>query len=100
MEGQTSAVNLLRVIRQNCILSPLIFKFYSERFFKEVLENTDIGMNNIRYAHHNLVFTDNINNIKELINKIKDVRSSYRLELNIIITKFMVIINDQQCDHS
>lgn len=68
MEEQTKTVNILRGLRQGCILSPLIFILYSEYIFKEAFDNTDIGIlmngeqiNNILYANDTVVFPEKLN---------------------------------------
>lgn len=98
VEEQTNELNILRGVRQGCILSPLIFNLYSEEVFKEAFDGADMGillngerLNNIRYADDTVIFADNMNSLQQLINRINDVSNQYGLKININKTKFMVI---------
>lgn len=77
MVEQTNGVNILRGMLH---LSPHIFNLFSEEIFREALEDTDktILLNGERmnnwYADETVFFTDNINNLQVLMNKIKDVQ--------------------------
>ena len=64
---KTEEIQILREIRQACILSPLLFNIYSEGTFREVLDEYDVGIslngeriNTIRYADDNVIFADTL----------------------------------------
>ncbi|KAI5707563.1 hypothetical protein M8J77_011831 [Diaphorina citri] len=95
---QTEAIKIERGVRQGCILSPLLFNIYSEQIFKEALEEVDEGiplngerLNNIRYADDTIVFSDSLEGLQSLVNKIAAVSAKYGLDINSKKTKFMAI---------
>lgn len=99
----TEAVNILRGVRQGCIISPLIFNLYSEEIFKEALENCESGvllngerLNNIRYADDTVIFADSIESLQQLMDGVNEVSERYGLEMNINKTKFMVISKEKR----
>ena len=61
--GETSNINIGKVVRQGCILSPLLFNIYAEIIIRDVLEKWDkdisIGgrkVKNLRYDTLHLHF--------------------------------------------
>ena len=63
----TEEIQILCGVRQGCILSPLLFRIYSEGIFREALDESDVGIslngekiNNIRYADDTVIFTDSL----------------------------------------
>uniref|UniRef100_A0A8D8Q762 Craniofacial development protein 2 n=1 Tax=Cacopsylla melanoneura TaxID=428564 RepID=A0A8D8Q762_9HEMI len=97
-EDKTEEVNILRGVRQGCIISPLLFNLYSEEIFKEALYEGDEGillngerLNNIRYADDTVIFADSLEGLQSLITKVNTVSENYGLQMNIAKTKFMII---------
>uniref|UniRef100_A0A8D8W5N2 Craniofacial development protein 2 n=2 Tax=Cacopsylla melanoneura TaxID=428564 RepID=A0A8D8W5N2_9HEMI len=104
-DEHTEYVQILRGVRQGCILSPLIFNLYSEKIFREALKDVDKGisidgnrLNNIRYADDTIVFADKLEDLQLLIDKITLHSNNYGLDINANKTKLMIIsknvIND------
>ena len=66
VENETSEeFNIRRGVRQDYILSPLLFNVYSEHLFKEALENIENKVvingeiiNNLRYADDTVLIAD------------------------------------------
>ncbi|KAL1447598.1 hypothetical protein WDU94_009869 [Cyamophila willieti] len=102
----TEDVQILRGVRQGCVISPVIFNVYSEYIFREILQTTEAGIwlngeriNNIRYADDTVIFTDNINTLQTLMDKVYIHSKEYGLDINIQKTKFMTIskVQNIQC---
>lgn len=95
----TDDINIQKGVRQGCILSPLLFNLYSDRIFKEALEelgNCGIKVNGIpittiRYADDTVILSDSIENLQTLFNKINVVGVKYGLNINSSKTKFMIV---------
>lgn len=94
----TEEVDILRGVRQGCILSPLIFNIYSEHIFKEALDDVEAGVslngkwiNNIRYADDTVIFADSQDSLQLLIDRVTTTSSEYGLDVNHQKTKTMVI---------
>lgn len=94
----TEAISIERGVRQGCILSPMLFNVYSERIFKQALEEYDEGilingerLNNIRYADDAVVFADSMEGLQTLMARITEISQNYGLDLNTKKTKYMVI---------
>ena len=78
-------------------MSPLIFNLYSERIFTEALHEIEKGIlingywfNNIRYAADTIVFTDNLEDLQVLVNRIALYSQQYGININIKKTKLMI----------
>lgn len=94
----TEDVDILRGVRQGCILSPLIFNVYSEYIFKEALDDVEMGVllngnwiNNIRYADDTVIFADSQDSLQYLMDRITHTSHEYGLHVNPQKTKTMVI---------
>uniref|UniRef100_A0A8D8YBA7 Craniofacial development protein 2 n=3 Tax=Cacopsylla melanoneura TaxID=428564 RepID=A0A8D8YBA7_9HEMI len=94
----TEQVEILRGVRQGCIISPILFNLYSEYIFKEALADLDEGisingvhLNNLRYADDTIVFADTLEGLQQLMNKVTETSKKYGLDINTNKTKFMII---------
>jgi hypothetical protein len=101
----TEMIQILRGVRQGCILSPILFNLYSEEIFSEALEKCEHGillngerLNNIRYANDTVIFADSLNSLQQLINKVNEVSERFGLQVNITKTKFMIISKNKVRD--
>lgn len=59
---QTNFIDIKKVVRQDCLLSPFLFTLYLESIFKKAIENTNQGIgeniNNIYYSDDTVLLTD------------------------------------------
>ncbi|RZF39012.1 hypothetical protein LSTR_LSTR014708 [Laodelphax striatellus] len=69
--GETEELEIVRGVRQGCLLSPLLFNVYSEHILREALDERDEGIlingeriNNIRYADDTVIFTDSMHSLR------------------------------------
>uniref|UniRef100_A0A8D8RKC5 Craniofacial development protein 2 n=1 Tax=Cacopsylla melanoneura TaxID=428564 RepID=A0A8D8RKC5_9HEMI len=98
----TDEVQILRGVRQGCVLSPILFNLYSEHIFREALNDMEEGipingirLNNLRYADDTIMLADTIEGLQKLMTKIAEVSSSYGLDINASKTKLMIISKEQ-----
>lgn len=97
-DDTTEEVQILRGVRQGCILSPVLFNLYAEAIFDEALENKTEGIiingvtvNNIRYADDAVLLTNSLEDMQRLVDCVNDASNSYGLNINKKKTKYMVI---------
>lgn len=97
----SEAVAIRRGVRQGCILSPLIFNFYSERIFQQALHNIQMGIkingvpiNNFRYADDTVLLANSDIELQYLLERVVEACNEYGLQLNTKKTKYMVISKD------
>uniref|UniRef100_A0A8D8SMX4 Craniofacial development protein 2 n=1 Tax=Cacopsylla melanoneura TaxID=428564 RepID=A0A8D8SMX4_9HEMI len=103
LEGEnTNNVQILRGVRQGCVLSPVIFNVYSEHILKEALQDMEAGIllngeriNNIRYADDTVIFADSFESLQNLMDRVTLYSRKYGLDVNISKTKCMVISKKQ-----
>ena len=84
-------------VRQGCLLSPCLFKFYSEYIMRNAgLEETQAGIkiagrnvNHLRYADDTTLTAEGEGELKSLLMKVKEESQKVGLNLNIQKTKIM-----------
>ena len=86
-----------RGVRQGCIISPLLFNFYTEHIMRESKlekEGIQIGgrqVNTLRYADDTVLLAGNVEELQNMITKVKETSEKYGLQLNAKKTKVMVV---------
>ena len=96
--GTTDWFQIGKGVRQGCILSPCLFKFYAEYIMRNAgLEETQAGIkiagrniNNLRYADDTTLMAESEEELKSLLMKVKEENGKVGLKINIQETKIMV----------
>ncbi|XP_071653567.1 uncharacterized protein [Temnothorax longispinosus] len=95
--SQTNSIRIAKGVRQECILSPLLFNIYVERIFRLALEEQAAGIkvngipiNNLRYADDTAILAENIQDLQTILNAINKVGKEYGLNINISKIKLMI----------
>ena len=95
--GTTDWFQIGKGVRQCCILSPCLFNLYAECIMENTrLEEAQAGIktagrniNNLRYADDTTLMTENEEELKSLLMKMKEESEKVGLKLNIQKTKIM-----------
>ena len=95
--GTTDWFQVGKGIRQGCILSPCLFKFYAEYIMRNFgLDEAQAGVkiagrniNNLRYADDTTLMAESEEELKILLTKVKEESEKVGLKLNIQKTKIM-----------
>ena len=95
--GTTDWFQIGKGVRQGCILSPCLFNLYAEYTIRNAeLYETQTGIkisrrniNNLRYADDTTLMTENEEELKSLLMKVKKESEKLGLKLNIQKTKIM-----------
>ena len=94
--GTTDWFQIVKGVRQGCILSPCLFNFYAEYIMRNAeLEEAQAGIktagrniNNLRYADDTTLMAES-EELKSLLMKVKEESEKVGLELSIQKTKIM-----------
>ena len=95
--GTTDWFQIGKGVRQGCILSPCLFKFYAEYILRNAgLEEAQAGIkiarrniNNLRYADDTSLMAESKEELRSLLMKVKEESDKVGLKLNIQKTKIM-----------
>lgn len=99
VDGEVSdQIEIMRGVRQGCVLSPLLFNLYSEAIFQEALHGKHQGIilngtivNNLRYADDTILLANTLEDLQQLLNCVADRSRAMGLKLNISKTKWLVV---------
>ena len=85
-------------VRQGCILSPHLFNIYSEQIMRNALEDFTRGVRigvrvitNLRYADDVVLIAGGMEELQELVDRVRKASSQFGLSLNPSKTKVMKI---------
>ena len=95
--GTTDWFQIVKGVRQGCILSPCLFNFYAEYLMRNAgLEEAQVGIkiagrniNNLRYADDTTLMAESEEELKSLLMKVKEESENVGLKFNIRKTKIM-----------
>ena len=95
--GTTDWFQIGKGVRQGCILSPCLFKFYAEYIMRNTgLEEAPAGIkitgrniSNLRCADDTTLMAESEEELKSLLKKVKEESETVGLKLNIQKTKIM-----------
>ena len=97
VQGTTYWFQIVKGVRQGCILSPCLFNFYVQCIMRNAgLEEAQAGIkiagrniNNLRYADNTTLMAESEQELKSLLMKVKVESEKVGLKLNIQKTKIM-----------
>ena len=95
--GTTDWFQIGKGVRQSCILSPCLFKLYTEYVRRNagldeaqaVVKIAGRNINNLRYADNTTLMAESEEELKSLLMKVKEESEKVGLKLNIQKTKIM-----------
>ena len=94
--GNTDYFQVEKGVRKGCILSPLLFNIYAEKIIRDSLAGFVAGVkiggrsiSNLRYADDTSLLTSTEQDMKELIQQVKQHSEEAGLYLNLSKTKIM-----------
>ena len=99
--GVTSRFKIKKGVRQGCVLSSSLFNLYTEQILREVgvMKGVTVGganINNLRYSDDTALLTSNEKDLQDLVTVVNDKGKPYRMEINVMKTKNMVICRSKQ----
>lgn len=90
-------------VRQGCVLSPLLYKAYSEIVMRRVLDGWDGGIkiggrrfSNLRFADDTTLIANSAEELLDLIRRLEAVSLEFGLKININKTKIMIVDRDNE----
>ena len=98
--GTTDWFQIRKGVRQGCILSPCLFNFYAEYIMRNAgLEEAQAGIkitgrniNKLRYADDTTLMTEDEEELRSLLMKVKEDSEKAGLNLNIQKMKIMASV--------
>ena len=95
--GMTNWFQIGKGIHQDCILSPCLFNLYAEYIMRNAgLDEAQTGIkiagrntNNLRYTDDTTLMAESKEELKKLLNKMKEESENVGLKLNIQKTRIM-----------
>lgn len=102
--GNTKWFKIGKGVRQGCILSPLLFNLYAETIRRKLdLDESIIGVkiggrniNNLRYADDTTLLAESVQDLEDLILRVKEESERMGLYLNVKKTKIMTTASNGQ----
>src|SRR6267154_254108 len=86
-----------RGVRQECVTSPLLFKFCSESMIKEAMEGMEgvafngINVTDLRYADDAVLVADRRKKMQKMIDRLSETCKACGIEINVKKTKVMIM---------
>ena len=95
----TEPVKIKRVVRQGCVLSPVMFNLYTEHIFRKTNHIPGVKINghksnNLRYADDTVLIAEDEASLQDLVTAVKDESEKCGLLMNIKKTKVILLTKD------
>ena len=97
-KGNSDWFNIGQGVRQGCILSPTLFNLYAEYIMRRALVDwcggISIGgwqLNNLRYADDTTLLAGSLDELSDVLVRVKNESEAMGLRLNVAKTKLMII---------
>ena len=85
-------------VRQSCILSPCLFKFYAEYIMRNAgIKIAGRNINNFRFADNTILMAESEEALESLLMKVKEESEKVGLNFNIQKTKIMTSVPITSC---
>ena len=80
-------ITMKRVVKQGCILPPVLFNTYVDEAFKELEEeeveiNRNLRIHHVCYANDTVILAENKEDLKRYLNNLSNVGKRYSIEIN------------------
>ena len=77
-------IRIKRGVTQGCVLSPCLFKVYTETIFRHIEDSKGVTIggsqiNNLRYADDTVLLADIEENLQNMMNKVNEVDKLYKI---------------------
>ena len=88
-------------VRQGCVLSPLLFNWYTERIFRKVREKSGVSIgghviNNIRYADDTVLLAISKEDLEDILETVNREGEKYGMRMKIEKTKSMILSRNNE----
>ncbi|GFR60098.1 retrovirus-related Pol polyprotein LINE-1 [Elysia marginata] len=86
--GTTEDINILRGVRQGCILSSVLFNLHGAFFLQEALEekrgisSNGVNITNVRYTDDTVIMAETPESLQQMLDSIAESCKSYGMEMN------------------
>ena len=95
----TEPVKIKRGVRQDCVVSPVMFNLYTEHIFREPnhipgVKINGYNINNLRYADDTVLIAEDEARLQDLVTAVKYESEKCGLLMNIKKTKVMLLTKD------
>ncbi|KAI5728841.1 hypothetical protein M8J77_021978 [Diaphorina citri] len=96
--GTSEEFQILKGVRQGCIISPLLFNVYAEQIIKEAFQGVQLGIslngriiNNLRYADDLVLLANTKQDLVTLLENLHESSIKYNMKININKSKVMLV---------
>ena len=95
-DNLSELINIMRGVRQGCVLSPDLFALYGERILRSIEDMNGISfggvkLNNLRYVDDSVLMAESEEELQELLDVVNEAGEDWGLRINVDKTKSMVV---------
>ena len=100
-DNSKKPISITRGVRQGCVLSALLFNWYSERIFRKLREKPGINIgghviNNLRYADDTVILATSKEELQDILETVNKGGEKYGMRMNIEKTKSMILSRNHE----